>query len=72
MVPVAASDAEGTLELFVNEVANTGATSLSEKNARPWASSDDEIHAVPVRAARLDDVLADQNVQRVDLIKMDI
>lgn len=72
IVPVAVSDTAGTLDLFVNEAVNTGASSLSAENARSGAYEEGQLHSVPVPVARLDDILAGQNVQRVDLIKMDI
>ena len=69
VAPVACSDAEGTLDLYVAPYANTGETSLSKSNA----SQDGAItRAFKVRARPLDDIVQESGVVRVDAIKIDV
>jgi FkbM family methyltransferase len=66
---VACSDAEATLELFAASASNTGETSLSRRNA----SQEGQIAAsYRVRARRLDDILKDSGIGRVDVVKIDV
>ena len=67
--PVACSDAEGQLELFGGPSSNTGETSISKTNAErdPTARK-----SFTVRARPLDSILADNQVTRVDWIKIDV
>jgi len=69
VVPVACSDREGTLDLYVAPKANTGETSLSRTNA----SQDGAIsHIYKVRTRPLDDIIREAGVMRVDAIKIDV
>jgi FkbM family methyltransferase len=69
VAPVACSDAEGTLDLYVAPYANTGETSLSKANA----SQDGAIsHTYKVRVRPLDDIVRESGVTRVDAIKIDV
>jgi FkbM family methyltransferase len=67
--PVACSDAEGSIELFVAPRANTGETSLSRKNASKEGSS---VESYRVRARPLDAIIRESGVSRVDVIKIDV
>lgn len=69
VVPEACSDSEGTLTFYASPRRNTGESSLSLANATqegPAAAS------YPVRARRLDDILKESGVDRVDAIKIDV
>ena len=69
VAPVACSDTEGTLELYVAPKANTGETSISRTNA----SQDGAIsRTYKVRTRPLDDILRESGVTRVDAIKIDV
>jgi FkbM family methyltransferase len=67
--PVACSDQEATLELFGAPRFNTGETSLSRANA---SQDSQAVTSYKVRARRLDDILKDAAVSRVDAIKIDV
>jgi FkbM family methyltransferase len=69
VAPVACSDAEGVLELYVAPTSNVGETSLSKTNA----SQEGPIsRAVKVRARPLDDIVRESGSVRVDAIKIDV
>jgi FkbM family methyltransferase len=69
VAPVACSDAEGTLDLYVAPDFNVGETSLSKANA----SQDGAItHTYKVRSRPLDDIVRDSGVNRVNAIKIDV
>ena len=67
--PVACSDTEGSIELFVAPRANTGQTSLSRQNASQAGSA---VESYRVRARPLDAVIRESGVSRVDVIKIDV
>lgn len=69
VAPVACSDTEGTLELYVAPDANTGETSLSKTNASQIGAI---AHTYKVRARPLDDIVRESGVGRVDAIKIDV
>jgi FkbM family methyltransferase len=62
---IACSDTETTLTLFDSTGSNSGGTSLAEANAGPAS------RAVTVPARRLDDVIQELGLSRVDVIKVD-
>jgi FkbM family methyltransferase len=69
VVPVACYDSETTLPFYSAPRANTGESSLSLANASqagPVAAS------YQVRARRLDDILREAGVTRVDVVKIDV
>ncbi len=69
VAPVACSDSEATLTLYATSRSNTGESSLSSANA----SQDSTIAAsYPVRTRRLDDIVKEARVGRVDAIKIDV
>ena len=69
VVPVACAASESTLTFYATARGNTGESSLARANA----SQDFSIAAsYPVRARRLDDILKDAAVSRVDEIKIDV
>jgi FkbM family methyltransferase len=67
--PVACSDAESKLELFVASSLNSGETSLSRANASQLAPAK---NSYMVRARPLDDIIRESGVTRVDAIKIDV
>jgi FkbM family methyltransferase len=69
VAPVACSDAEATLDLYVAPKANTGETSLSLVNATQEGKL---AHTYKVRARPLDDIIRESGVTRVDAIKIDV
>jgi FkbM family methyltransferase len=69
VAPVACSDTEATLELYVAPDVNTGETSLSKANA---SQIDAITHTYKVRARPLDDIVRESGVVRVDAIKIDV
>jgi FkbM family methyltransferase len=69
VVPVACSDSESTLDLYVAPKANTGETSFSKANASREGQSS---HTYHVRARPLDDIIRESGVSRVDAIKIDV
>jgi FkbM family methyltransferase len=69
VAPVACSDVEGELELYVAPGANTGETSLSKANASQLGPV---THTYKVRARPLDDIVRESGVARVDAIKIDV
>jgi FkbM family methyltransferase len=69
VAPVACSDAEGMLELYVAPRRNTGGTSLSRTNASQDGAVSRTYH---VRARPLDDIIRESGVTRVDAIKIDV
>jgi len=69
VAPVACSDSETTLTFYAASSRNTGESSLSSANA----SQEGAIAAsYPVRARRLDDIVKEAGVARVDAIKIDV
>jgi FkbM family methyltransferase len=69
LAPVACSNAESTLDLYLAPKANTGETSLSRANA---AYEGAIAHTYKVRARPLDDIIRESGVIRVDAIKIDV
>jgi hypothetical protein len=69
VAPVACSDTEGTLELYVSPNPNVGETSLSKANASHAGAI---AHTYKVRARPLDDIVRESGVTRVDAIKIDV
>ena len=69
VAPVACSDTESTLDLYVAPDANTGETSLSKGNASQEGAI---THTYKVRARPLDDIVRESGVTRVDAIKIDV
>jgi FkbM family methyltransferase len=69
VAPVACSDAESTLDLYVAPQGNTGETSLSKTNA---SQEGEASHVYKVRARPLDDIIRESGVTRVDAIKIDV
>jgi FkbM family methyltransferase len=67
--PVACSESDGFLDLFAAARANTGASSLSKANAMHYGPVVNSYH-VPTR--RLDDLVRDSGVTRVDFVKIDV
>jgi FkbM family methyltransferase len=67
--PVACSESDGFLDLFAAARANTGASSLAKANAMHFGSVVNSYH-VPTR--RLDDLVRDSGVTRVDFVKIDV
>ena len=69
VAPVACTDSETTLTFYAAPNVNTGMSSLSLTNA----SREGKISAsYQVRARRLDDILREAGVGRVDAIKIDV
>ena len=69
VAPVACSDSESTLNFYSAPGANTGESSLSLANA----SQDGKVAATyQVRARRLDDIVNEAGVARVDAMKIDV
>ena len=69
VAPVACSDAESMLDLYVAPKSNTGETSLSQTNA---AQEGAIRRTYKVRARPLDDIIRESGVTRVDAIKIDV
>lgn len=69
VAPVACSDAEGMLDLYVAPYANAGETSLSKANASQIGAIS---HTYKVRTRPLDDIVRESGVTRVDAIKIDV
>jgi len=69
VAPVACSDSEGVLELFAAAHINTGASSLSEANASHFGPV---TAAYRVQGRRLDGIVQESGVTRVDVIKIDV
>lgn len=69
VAPVACSDADGTLNLYVAPTRNTGETSLSQTNASQEGAI---ANTYKVRARPLDDIVRESGVARVDAIKIDV
>lgn len=69
VVPVACSDRETTLTLFVAAQSNTGSSSFSEANASQYGQAG-QSYQVPTRT--LDTVLREAGVSRVDVVKIDV
>jgi FkbM family methyltransferase len=69
VAPVACSDSEGTMVFYPGPRSNTGASSLSLKNAEedgPVSTS------YPVHTRRLDDIVKEAGITRVDAVKIDV
>jgi len=69
VAPVACSDTETTLTFYAASRANTGESSLSLANA---SQTGQVSGAYPVRARRLDDIVREAGVTRVDVVKIDV
>jgi FkbM family methyltransferase len=69
VAPVACSDAEATLDLYVAPNSNVGETSFSKVNA---AQEGKIAQTYKVRARPLDDIVRESGVNRVDAIKIDV
>jgi FkbM family methyltransferase len=69
IAPVACSDSESSLDLFVAPNSNTGETSLSKANASQEGAVE---HTYKVRARPLDDIIRESGVARADAIKIDV
>ncbi len=67
--PVACSDSDGMLEFFAAAEENAGASSLSKANA---ALAGPVARSYRVRARRLDDIIRESGVSRVDVVKVDV
>jgi FkbM family methyltransferase len=70
VVPIACTDRDQTLTLYASETANTGASSLAEANADPGMGGNAKPYQV--RGRPIDDVVRELNVQRLDVIKVDV
>ena len=69
VAPVACSDSESTLDLYVAPKANSGETSFSRTNASQEGAI---AHTYRVRTRPLDDIIRESGVTRVDAIKIDV
>ena len=69
VAPVACSDTETTLDLYVSPHRNSGETSLSKTNASQEGAVS---RSYKVRARPLDDIIRESGVTRVDAIKIDV
>jgi FkbM family methyltransferase len=69
VAPVACSDSETTLMFYAAARANTGESSLSSSNASRAGGVADSYQ---VRARRLDDIVREAGVTRVDAVKIDV
>ena len=67
--PTACSDSESTLELFSAAAANTGTSSLSQKNASFYGEGGASYF---VAAQQLDTIIRRANLSRVDVLKIDV
>ena len=67
--PVAATDREQQLTLYATRGINTGASSLSQENAKAF---DEAPQGYPVRGRAIDDVVAELGLTRVDAVKIDV
>jgi FkbM family methyltransferase len=74
VVEVAASDKAGLVEFYI--AAGVETLSTMENNldhfARIQSLSDQEIKKITVRAARLDDILAEQGIREIDFMTIDV
>ena len=69
VAPVACSDSETTLKFYAAPRANTGESSLSATDA---AQEGAVAASYQVRARRLDDIVREAGVARVDAVKIDV
>ena len=69
IAPVACSDAEGMMDLYVAPHSNLGETSLSKENASQEGAV---TRTYKVRTRPLDDIVRESGVTRVDAIKIDV
>jgi FkbM family methyltransferase len=69
VAPVACYDSETTLTFYAAPRANTGESSLSLANA---SQEGPVVASYPVRARRLDDIVREVGVTRVDAVKIDV
>jgi FkbM family methyltransferase len=69
VAPVACYDSETTVNFFAAPRANTGESSLSSTNASQQGAV---AASYQVRARRLDDVMREAGVTRVDAVKIDV
>jgi len=67
--PLACSDSDAVLELFAATPKNTGASSLSQGNAEQFGPVTGSYH---VRARRLDEIVRESGVTRLDALKIDV
>jgi FkbM family methyltransferase len=70
VLPIACADRDQTLTFFASATANTGASSLAEANADPGMGGNSKSYQV--RARPIDDVVRELNVQRLDVMKVDV
>jgi FkbM family methyltransferase len=68
---VACTDKETTLTFYQASIRNTGASSISESNARN-AAHGDAVPSVTVRGRTLDSMVQELGLQRVDFVKIDV
>jgi FkbM family methyltransferase len=68
---VACTDKETTLTFYEASIRNTGASSISESNARN-ADHGDAVPSVTVRGRTLDSIVQELGLQRVDFVKIDV
>jgi FkbM family methyltransferase len=66
--PVACSDSETTLDLFVAAQSNTGSSSFSKTNASMYGAA---ARSCQVNARRIDAIIREAGVSRVDVVKID-
>jgi FkbM family methyltransferase len=67
--PVACADKESTLQFYAAPESNTGESSFSKENASQEGAAP---VAYSVRARRLDAIVKEAKLQRVDVIKIDV
>jgi FkbM family methyltransferase len=67
--PIACSDSETLVDLFVASHANSGSSSISQHNASLGAASQRNYR---IQARPLDAVLNELNISRVDVLKIDV
>jgi FkbM family methyltransferase len=68
---VACTDKETTLTFYQAGIRNTGASSISESNARN-ADHGEMVRSVTVRGRTLDSIVQELGLQRVDFVKIDV
>ncbi|HWY53281.1 MAG TPA: FkbM family methyltransferase [Terriglobales bacterium] len=68
VLPVACSDSETTLDLFVAAQSNTGSSSFSKTNASMYGAA---TRSCQVIARRIDAIIRESGVSRVDVVKVD-
>jgi FkbM family methyltransferase len=68
--PIACTDREQMLTLFAAPISNSGASSLARANAA--ISPEEAPRAYSVRGRRIDDVVRELNLSRLDAMKIDV